>query len=257
MSSPHDLAAELLTAFRAPVPDLVGTVPDRVASAPAALSSPVRFAARERTRAPLLTVLEQRRSIRHFGPQPVAASLVADVVARGVEADIGSWPDHQAQCPLQTDVVAFRLDGLEPGMYRLDAVGNPGGAAGDSVANREYVQVAPLPDPGDLHELTLQREFCDSAVIISIAADLDLVGSLHGAHGYRILMGRAAAAAYTMWLDAVALGLVGTVFAGFIPTSVRRPLRSDGASRHQIFALALGGAPEPPPHTLPGPTGHG
>ncbi|WP_331452448.1 nitroreductase family protein [Streptomyces sp. SS162] len=256
MSSPHDLAAELLTAFRAPAPDLVGTIPDRMASTPVALRSPVRFAARDRTRAPLLTVLEQRRSVRLFGPQAVAASLVADVVARGIEADVGSWPDHQAQCPLQTDVVAFRLDGLEPGMYSLDAVGNPGGAAGD-VVNREYVQVAPLPKQGDLHDLTLQREFCDSAVIISIAADLDLVGSLYGAHGYRILMGRAAAAAYTMWLDAVALGLVGTVFAGFIPASVRRPLRSDGASRHQIFALALGGAPEPPPHTLPWPAGHG
>jgi hypothetical protein len=64
-----------------------------------------------------------------------------------------------------------------------------------------------------------------------------------------------AAAAYTMWLDAVASGLVGTVFAGFIPASVRRPLKSDGTSRHQIFALALG-APMRAPQTSPVAIGH-
>jgi hypothetical protein len=193
-------------------------------------------------------VLEKRRSVRFFGPDPVDAALVADVAARGVEADQASWADEAERLPLQISVVAFRLAGLEPGMYSLDTGG--GGAT-----ERSYVQVAPLPEGEALHGLTIQREFCDSAAIISLAADLDRAGELHGAHGYRTLMTRAGASAYTMWLDAVAIGLVGTVFAGFIPASVRLPLRSDGASRHQLFALALGGAPVPPP-IPPGPTGH-
>jgi nitroreductase len=251
MSSPHDLAAELLTAFRDHAPEATATTPAsgrRTPQAPPPLGPPVRFSARRRDRAPLLTVLEKRRSVRFFDPGPVDASLVADVAALGVEADLASWADEAERLPLQISVVAFRLDGLEPGMYSLDT-----GARGGT--ERSYVQVAPLPEGDALHDLTVQREFCDSAAIISLAADLDRAGELHGAHGYRTLMTRAGAAAYTMWLDAVAVGLVGTVFAGFIPASVRLPLRSDGASRHQLFALALGGAPVPPP-IPPGPTGH-
>lgn len=250
MSSPHDLAAELITALRAPAPALVSghaARPQPASPAPVPLGPPVRFEQTEGrdSRASLLTTLERRASTRVFDPGPVSASLLADVVASGVDADRSTWPDEQERCPLQTDIVAFRLDGLEPGMFRLDA------------GERAYTPVAPLPEAEALHGLTLQREFCDAATIISIAADLDRVSRVHGAHGYRMLMGRAAAAAYTMWLDAVSAGLVGTVFAGFIPASVRQPLRSDGATRHQLFALALGGAAVlPPPHTLPGPPGH-
>ncbi|MEU5399952.1 nitroreductase family protein [Streptomyces sp. NPDC005963] len=247
MSSPHDLAAELLTAFRAPAPATVDApAPGRPEPLPPVpLGPPVRFAAGRRDRAPLLNVLQQRRSIRFFDPGAIEAPLVADVTARGIEADRRTWPEESQRLPLQVNVVAFRLAGLEPGMYGLDTV---------SGAARSFVPVAPLPEGEDLHSMTVQREFCDSAAIISLAADLDLASDLYGAHGYRTLMTRTSAAAYTMWLDAVALGLVGTVFAGFIPASVRLPLRSDGASRHQLFALALGGAPVPPP-IAPEPTG--
>ncbi|MFE5856865.1 nitroreductase family protein [Streptomyces sp. NPDC056500] len=249
MSSPHDLAAELLTAFRSPAP-AAGTATALQSNRPGPqppvpLGPPVRFDAGHRDRAPLLSVLQQRRSIRFFDPGQIDASLVADVVARGIEADRQTWPEESEQLPLQVSVVAFRLSGLEPGMYGLDTVGDTA---------RSYVPVAPLPEGEALHSLTVQREFCDAPAIISFAADLDRASDLYGAHGYRTLMTRTSAAAYTMWLDAVALGLVGTVFAGFIPASVRLPLRSDGASRHQLFALALGGAPVPPP-IAPEPTG--
>ncbi|MFF9640369.1 nitroreductase family protein [Kitasatospora aureofaciens] len=242
MSSPHDLAAELIGAFRTAAGSAPG--PARERPAPSPLRPPTRFDPVDRPRTDLLTTLRKRRSERFFSPDAVPAAVLADVVARGIRADVDSWPQEQEQSALQVDVVAFRLDGLEPGMFGLDA------------GQREYTPVAPLPAPEALHDLTLQWEFCDSAAIVSIAADLDRASELHGAHGYRKLMGRASAAAYTMWLDAVAAGLVGTVFAGFIPASVRGPLRSDGASRHQLFALALGGAPVQPPHTPPGPSGH-
>ncbi|WP_051830327.1 nitroreductase family protein [Streptomyces novaecaesareae] len=242
MSSPHDLAGELIRAFRAPGPAVPAAARKRSTASP--LGPGVRFEPEERPRTDLLTALRTRRSQRFFDSGAVPAALLADVVARGIETDVASWPDEQMESALQVDVVAFRLEGLAPGMFGLDA------------GRREYTPVAPLPTPEARHDLTLQWEFCESAAIVSVAADLDRVSELYGARGYRRLMGRASAAAYTMWLDAVAAGLVGTVFAGFIPASVRGPLRSDGASRHQLFALALGGAPEQPPHTPPGPTGH-
>lgn len=244
MSSPHDLATELIGAFRSPGPEAVvleRRQSERVALGPAVEFEPLGHGGRPK--ADLLTTLQRRRSLRFFEPKPVPARLLADIVARAIAMDVDSWPDEQANCPLQTDLVAFRVEELEPGMFSLDA------------HERSYTPIAPLPPPETLHDLTLQWEFCESAAIVSIAADLDRVSEMHGAHGYRLLLCRAAAAAYTMWLDAVSAGLAGTVFAGFIPASVRQPLRSDGASRHQIFALALGvaarqspGSPETPGH---------
>ena len=238
MSSPHDLAMELISSFRSAAPTAAPA--PRRRSEPMALGPSVHVESEPRTRADLLTTLRTRRSTRFFAPTAVPASLLADVVGRGIAEDAGSWPDEHKCCPLQTYVTAFRLDGVEPGMFELDSL------------PRSYTPVAPLPAAEALHDLAIQWEFCDSAAIISIAADVDRTSEIHGAHGYRLLMGRAAATAYTMWLDAVANGLVGTVFAGFIPASVRQLLHSDGTSRHQLFALALGGAP----HTSPEATSH-
>ena len=65
-------------------------------------------------------------------------------------------------------------------------------------------------------------------------------------------MARAAAVVYDFHLACTGHGLVGTVFAGFIPASVRHILKSDGASRHQMFAATLA----PPPTRGAGPHGH-
>ncbi|WP_406053748.1 nitroreductase family protein [Streptomyces sp. NBC_01077] len=181
--------------------------------------------------ADLLTTLCARRSVRTFAPDPVPAGLVSRIIGRGFEDDCGTWPDEQTHTSLQADVVAMRVGGLPQGMFSF------------SSQTFSYTPVAPLPDPETLYDMTIQREFCDSAVIISIAADLDGALEAHGPHGYRLLLGRASAAAYSMWLEAVSHGLAGGVFAGLIQASIREPLCNDGASRHPIFALALGVPP--------------
>ena len=153
------------------------------------------------------------------------------MVRAALQADAETWPDDHRRSPLEIFAIVVRLDGLAPGMYRLDP---------DSGA---YSPLAALPSAPELEDLTIQSEFCRAAVILSVAGDLDLATQLYGTHGYRTLMTRGSAAAYTMWLRAVGREWIGSVFAGFIPAAVRIPLSSDGNSRHQLFALALGAPP--------------
>ncbi|MFI6597074.1 nitroreductase family protein [Nonomuraea sp. NPDC050536] len=218
MTNAHTLAAELIQAFR--VHARRTRSPEAVK--PEAVGPAVRAEPITGERTDLLSTLARRRSQRFFEPGPIPAGLLAGVIDSGITEDESAWPGEQE---LQTDVVAVAVEGLEPAMY--------------SYAARAYTPVAPLPPERELENLTLQAEFGRSAAIVSIAVDLSGID----AHGYRMLLGRASAAAYTMWLDAVALGLAGTVFAGFIPASVRRPLRADGTGRHHVFALAVGREP--------------
>jgi hypothetical protein len=233
MTNALDLVPEIITSFRDAPPDPQQRAIPRRRQVPTPLGPSVQVPGGSGARADLLTVLRRRRSERFYGADALPLSTLTDVVSRGVMADRGSWPDEQEQCPLETFAVAFRVAGLEPGIFGCDS------------SARSYTPVASLPPAEKLEGLTLQSEFCHSAVIISIAGDLTRAAEIHGGHGYRTLMSRAGAAAYTMWLDAVAQGWVGSVFAGFIPASVRVPLLSDGTSRHQLFALALGAPPAP------------
>lgn len=227
MTSAPEIAHELIVALRdAPSPAST-TRGVRPALVPVGDVVNVASGNAGAQRIDLVQTLRTRRSTRFYGAEALPAPELLDTIARGLAVDAENWPSHAVDHPLEVSAVAFRIDGLAPGVYVTD------------VAARTATPVAALPEGDAIRELTLQSEFCDAAVILTIGADLQ-AASVQGAHGYRLLMERAASAAYTMWLDAVSRGWTGSVFAGLLPASVRRPLASDGASRHQLFALALG-----------------
>jgi hypothetical protein len=186
--------------------------------------------------ADLSRTLHQRRAQRVFGSVEVAPALLLECVAAGLAADRRHWPDEANCCELLPVLVAQRVSGLAPAVYDLDP------------RARTATPVMALPTRADVEALTLQREFAAAAAIVAVLSDVDGSEARHGAHGYRRLMTRAGAAVYAMWLEAVARGLAGSVFAGFLPAAVRGPLRCDGVSRHQLFAVALG-SPAPVPET--------
>jgi Nitroreductase family len=190
--------------------------------------------------ADLSATLHRRRAQRIFGVDQVAPGLLLECVAAGLAADRRYWPADQGCCALRPVLVAQRVDGLPQAVYELDPDG------------RTATPVMELPTSADAEALTLQREFAAAAAVVAVLSDVDHAERRHGAHGYRRLMTRAGAAVYAMWLEAVAHGLVGSVFAGFLPAAVRLPLRCDGVSRHQLFAVALG---SPAPGPAPGPSG--
>ena len=231
MTSPQELVSELITAFRDdPPPPNAGFITRNKASI-RPVGPDVHVPPSDATTFNLLSVLRRRRSLRFFGLEGLPAGDVSEVVLSALQTDAAAWPDDHRRCPFEIFAIVVRLDGLEPGMYRLDP------------ASGSYTPIAVLPPASELDDLTIQSEFCRAAVILSVAGDLDLATQLYGTHGYRTLMTRASAVAYTMWLRAVGREWIGSVFAGFIPAAVRIPLSSDGNSRHQLFALALGAPP--------------
>lgn len=227
MTISHDLAYDLLTEFFESSEFTAaqsGSViePSRM-SAAQAIGDRVRVGADDSPPTQQLPeVLATRRSTRFFDGKsltaPVLTRLLRDALAQNNHAD---------EPALEAYVVAQRVDGLPPAIYRFESEGH-------------YLPVMELPAGSERTGLTLQPEFCEAPVIVSLAIPLDAAISADGSHGYRRAMVRTSAAAYAMWLDAVSRDLVGSVFAGFIPAAVRRPLHSDGTSRIQAFALALG-----------------
>jgi len=178
----------------------------------------------------LLDTLRQRRAIRFYAAEPIPVAPLRAVVEAGLAADARRWPGEADCCPLHPVVVAQHVTALAPAAYRFD---------GDQAA-----PVMELGPPETYANLTLQNEFARAGAIVTLVGDLAHAEAAHGGSGFRLLITRAGAAAYRMWLEAVARGLAGSVFAGFLPAAVRAPLRCDGVRRHQLFALALGLAEE-------------
>jgi hypothetical protein len=235
------LTQALLAAFAGPGPESVsGPEPSpELATGPQPLGAPVPIPPwAGPPAADLGTTLHRRRAQRVFGVEEVAPALLLECVAIGLAADRHHWPDEPGCCDLLPVLVAQRVHGLPRAVYELDPV------------DRTATPVMDLPTPADIEALTLQREFASAAAIVAVLSDVDRAEARHGAHGYRRLMTRAGATVYAMWLEAVARGLVGSVFAGFLPAAVRLPLRCDGVSRHQLFAVALG-SPAPVPESGP------
>ncbi|WP_369204969.1 nitroreductase family protein [Streptomyces sp. PU-14G] len=237
MIAPDDLALQLVESFQHAPAHPRADVPVQRAAHPRPLGPDVRVGpgAADAERLDLLDTLRTRRASRLWSPEPLSAPLLADIVGEGAAADAEEWPDEQPYTPLEITVVAFRVAGMEPAVHRFDGL------------TRTTRPVMELPPPERRRTLTLQAEFGDAPALVSVAVDPHTAELRDGGHGYRTLLTRAGAAVHTMWLAGVSHGLTGSAFAGFIPASVRSPLRSDGTSRQQVFALALGHPPAAPP----------
>jgi hypothetical protein len=183
----------------------------------------------------LAATLVRRSAARAYSAAPLNQAKLLAGLTRGLAVQAAGWPDEGRCCPLQPVIVALNVQGLTPAIYLPDA------------ASAVLTPVVNLPTPTWYPEMVLQKEFATAGAIVALFGNVDEAFRQHGGHGYRMLMGRAGAAGYAVWLEAVAAGLVGCVFAGFLPAAIRRPLGCDGVSRQQLFAVALGDAPQIPP----------
>lgn len=222
MRTDTDLMTRVAERFRDATPTADGLADRRTLPTPTGL--PVR-ADLQMARIPLGDLLEHRSSSLTYAAERISATQLFGLVREALRRDATDWGTTAEELPLEVYTFALRPADVDEGVYRITV--------------EDCHRVADLPDSEHWDDLGVQREFAGAGAIVSAAGDLDRADSWAGAHGYRILMGRAAAAIYDVHLGAVAEGWVGTVFAGFIPAAVRVSLASDGASRQQLFATTV------------------
>ncbi|MFJ3029997.1 nitroreductase family protein [Curtobacterium sp. NPDC087080] len=172
--------------------------------------------------------MRYRSATTQFVDQPVERRHVDASAAAMTTMDAGLWGDAAHSSPLRVLVACRRVVGVQPGLY-------------------EYVDGGLLRLDGDaeplrMREMVLQPEFAEAGAILLAVGNLAGMTSRFGAHGHRMLLSRGGAACEAAWLTAVEFGLVGSIFAGFLPGALRQRTGIDGSSDLQLLALAIGAA---------------
>ena len=224
MRSDFTYMDELITSLRK-VPDqpITTTVTPLRAAAPTPFA-PTGNADPLAEGVPLGQCLRQRRSSLVYEQEPLDVLPLLDFCRATMQAERETWHD-EASAPTESVFVLLKSRDVEPGLYSVtaDSIGRIGG----------------LPDaPPDTY-LGIQREFATGTGVLSVCGDLVRAQHAWGDHGYRLLMTRASALVYDFYLHCVAIGLGGTVFAGFNTASARGILDADCIARHHLFAATF------------------
>ena len=66
-------------------------------------------------------VLLNRRTVRQFAEDPVSPAQVSTMARYALSSDGAEWPAEQDGGPLSVWVLAWRVDGITPGIYRYDS----------------------------------------------------------------------------------------------------------------------------------------
>jgi nitroreductase family protein len=191
--------------------------------------APTTLPAPAAPRAALHDVLPERTAIRDYDRTPLSGADLSALFAAADRMDTRGWAaDRAAGVDLELYCAAWRVTGVDTGLYRY----RPG--------RSELCRVADLPDGREAEELVMQREFAEAPALLVITGNLAAAVARHGSHGHRLLLTRAGAAGHAAWLAALRLGLVGTVFAGLLPSALRERAGADGYHRAALFAFAAG-----------------
>ncbi len=178
----------------------------------------------------LEAVMAERTSLRFYSEEFVDLAQIATILSVASAGDEQDWSQEiAAGVTLNLLVVAWRVHDLAPAIYRYVAVDH----------TLEYVGTAPNQQT-EGKELVLQTEFADAPVIVLITGNLAAACTRHGSWGHRQLLLRAGAAGHRLWLSSLGVGLVGTVFAGFLPRAAHRVVGVDGYRNAGLFAYATG-----------------
>ncbi|MEU6867101.1 nitroreductase family protein [Streptomyces sp. NPDC046876] len=175
----------------------------------------------------LRPALERRRANRFFAERDVDPALLGAMVCAGHAADAALWPDERVR-PLEFLVVARAVAGLSPAVHRLGPDG--------------FEPLAAISGAEELSTFVLQPEFAHAPALLLAVGSLEDALGADGSHGHRRLLERSGAACEAAWLTAVDAGLVGSIFAGFLPAALKKLVGIDGFRRTQLLALAVGHA---------------
>ena len=179
---------------------------------------------------PFHETLIMRKAVRSYGTQPLRlehVSTLLDRVARGDAEDCATGA--RLGMRLQFVIVVWRVDNIVPGVYLYEP----------DEHCLSYIRRAPDPET-EGKEMVLQIEFATAPLIILTTGNLAAATAIYGAWGYRQLLLRAGSAGQRLWLASVAMGLAGTVFAGFLPRAAHEIAGIDGYRSAGLLAFATG-----------------
>lgn len=164
----------------------------------------------------LAEALARRRSQRHFAARPVALSELAQLLwaAQGRSAPgRRTAPSAGALYPLETYVVAARVEGLAPGSYRY---------LGDTHA---LLRRAVPTTPATLQAAAFDQPAVGAApLLVALVAVEARSAARYGLRAARYAAFEAGAAAQNLALQAVGLGLGTVVIGGFDDAAVAAAL---------------------------------
>ncbi len=178
------------------------------------------------------SVLQRRRSVREYRPEPLALADVGQLLwsAQGVTAADGrrTAPSAGGTYPLETYLVAGALEGLSPGVYHY----RPG----------EHALVATVAGDlrGPLAAVSMNQECVRlSACSILFATVVARTAAKYGGSAVSYVDMEAGHAAQNVALQAVGLGL-GTVMIGAFDEAGLRALLQLPADHHPRYSVAVG-----------------
>lgn len=172
----------------------------------------------------LIPAMSRRASTRYFIDEAIDSAWLDLVASTCHRVDRALFPAENRESPLELLVFIRRVHDRQPGIYRFGADG------WTIVANSDAL---------DVGLIVLQPEFAESAAILLALGSLES-GSVNSSHHHRRLLARAGAAMEGCWLTSIDAGYDASIFAGFIPASLRDLGLVDGYTKIQLLALAVG-----------------
>ena len=142
-------------------------------------------------------------------------------------------PSGGALYPLELYVAAFRIEGLEPGLYHFDPLAPALAVVHDSLAADDVSSLSTYPEI-----------VAGSAAVMFIAAVFGRTRFKYGVRGYRFALLEAGHVAQNVLLAATAFGLGAVPLGGYYDRLTDEFLGLDGVNESTLYTVAVGSLPD-------------
>lgn len=221
------LAGAMLTAVQAP--GIAAAAESDASAAPVVVALPAPNLGRAGS---VEDALRRRRSARSYAARPVTLAAIAQLLwaAQGTTGPDGrrSAPSAGALYPLELHLVAARVDGLAPGVYRYLPATHSLRLARDGSAA-----------PALMHAAMDQPAVGMAGAVVVIAAVEERSARKYGVRAGRYAAFEAGAAAQNLALQAAAIGLGSVVIGAFDDVAVARTLGL-AANERPVVLMPIG-----------------
>jgi len=189
----------------------------------------------QRGNTPLEEVIERRRSIRNFTPEPISQSQLSQILwaAQGITGpsfEYRTAPSAGATYPLEIFVACGRnsIEGIDDGIYHYEVNGH----------------LLTLHHRGDIRfelaRVALDQEFIyEAPVDVVICALYERTLARYGVRGERYVHIEIGHAGQNIYLQATALGLATVAIGAFHDEQVRETLRL-GKQIKPLYIMPVG-----------------